>query len=421
MPEPEVDGASAVKHSERGEGRAEASETFLDLLVNPFITASTRPDLIARSHRHRTKLREWCNRLSYRLVLSSASVRLHRDPLWPQSTAAPPAHRPPHRRELVLTALAAAVCEEVGGTTTLQALADEARAMSAAPSVRIVPYDPDNNSPTERRIFRTAVRRLVELGVLVRRTSDESMARRWEEQGTGIGEGYEVDSEALLQFSDPYTVALVFDTAPSNPEEAEHSRLATRGSRMLRTLVENTALLYADLDPADAEYARAQRSWLARIAVEMTGGTVETRDEGMVLRLAEDHPVAQAATFAFPEANAAHWFALTALGRAVPEDPRPDGDGRLTLTDSEVAALMQQLREEYPRALTVEIRKPKGLRSAVERVLTGLGVLRVCDSGSWTLLPTAGRWRSPNTTWEAVAIDGVLLTDEDDEDDPVDR
>ena len=86
---------------------------------------------------------------------------------------------------------------------------------------------------------------------------------------------------------------------------------------MLRTLVEDTALLYADLHPEDAEYARGQRSWLAGHACDMTGGTVEIREEGMLLRLPPDRPASAAATVPFPAATATPWFALKMLEAVV--------------------------------------------------------------------------------------------------------
>jgi len=94
-------------------------------------------------------------------------------------------------------------------------------------------------------------------------------------------------------------------------------RTATRSQRMLRILVEDTALLYADLHADDAEYARGQRSWLAGHASDMTGGTVEIREEGMLLCLPPDRPSSAAATAPFPAATATPWFALKMLEAVV--------------------------------------------------------------------------------------------------------
>ena len=189
------------------------------------------------------------------------------------------------------------------------------RALSAG--TRITAYDPDRRA--ERQAFVRSLGRLTELGILIRRTSDETLLRQWEEEGTGVGAGYELDRDALLQFTDPYTVELALaagqpDVRDSGDDEA--SRLHTRGQRLLRILVEDTALLYADLHPLDADYARAQRSWLTGQAADMTGGVVEVRAEGMLLRLPDDRPTSSAVTPMFPAATAGRWFALKVLDAA---------------------------------------------------------------------------------------------------------
>ncbi len=144
-----------------------------------------------------------------------------------------------------------------------------------------------------RQAFVRSLDRLTGLGILIRRTSDETLLRKWEEDGTGVGAGFEIDRDALLQFTDPYTVQLAFaaddrygetDEATGEAGDMPAARAATRSQRLLRILVEDTGLLYADLHPIDAEYARGQRSWHAGQAADMTGGTVEIRAEGMLLR-----------------------------------------------------------------------------------------------------------------------------------------
>ena len=240
-------------------------------------------------------------------------------------------------------ALTAAACEDTDMTTTVQALSDEVRAISAAPGARVMPYNPDRR--TERQAFLRGVNQLAGLGILLRRTADEELLRQWEEDGTGVGAGFEVDRDALLQFTDPHTVALALRQFKVDNEDDDGdneglrsmpgTRTATRSQRILRTLVEDTALLYADLHPDDAEYARGQRSWLAGHACDMTGGTVEMREEGMLLRLPPDRPASAAATVPFPAATATPWFALKML-EAVVTGRSPDDDGRILLTPDEV-------------------------------------------------------------------------------------
>ncbi|GAA4256398.1 DUF2398 family protein [Dactylosporangium darangshiense] len=388
--------SSTVPDADR---RQDAQTAFVTLLTHPLLTARANPAEMRLLLPHRARLAEWAARLGYRLVVNAGVIRLHRDPAGSQRTAAPPPLDPPPRRDLVLQLIAAAACESTDETVTIQELSDEARALSVSPASRITPYDPDRRA--ERQAFLRALDRLAQLGVLVRRTSDEALLRQWETDGTGVGGGYEVDRDALLQLSDPYTVELALRPATGSAEDAETTRTATRTQRMLRTLVEDTALLYADLVRPDAEYARSQRSWLAAQAVEMTGGTVEIRAEGLLLRLPEDRPSSAAAVPAFPVATAPSWFALKALEAAIYRGQAPDDDGRIHLPASKIDRLVIDLYQQHHAALTEALAgSPDRLRSVVEDQLGGLGLIRPESDGSWLVLPTAGRFRDPVATWQ---------------------
>lgn len=391
--------------------RAEAQETFVALLTTPFVSARVASARFAAVLQHRAQLTQWSGRLAYRLVIAGSVARLHRDPAGPQRTAAPATGAPPSRRALTLVALTAAACEDADMTTTVQALSDEVRAISAGPGARVMPYNPDRR--TERQAFLRGVNQLAGLGILLRRTTDEALLRQWEEDGTGVGAGFEVDRDALLQFTDPHTVALAL-RQPEVDEDGEDSsdgqqstpgmRTTTRSQRMLRTLVEDTALLYADLHPEDAEYARGQRSWLAGHASDMTGGTVEIREEGMLLRLPPDRPASAAATVPFPAATATPWFALKML-EAVVTGRSPDDDGRIPLTPDEVETAAERVYTGNFGALTNELKKsPLVMLAAVEPVLIEAGLIRVSDA-AWTVLPVTGRYRDPKAVWEPTLED----------------
>lgn len=384
--------------------RAEAQATFVGVITTPLVTAGTDPVLFGRVLRHRARIGEWLGKLGYRLVLTGTVARLHRDPAGPQATAAPPPWDAPARRDLVLLALAAAACEETDTTTTVQELSDEVRVLSVAPDARITPYDPDRRA--ERQTFVRALGRLVDLGILIRRTSDEALLRQWEEDGTGVGAGYEADRDALLQFTDPYTVELAFDSPGQAGEDdgEDTARIATRGQRMLRMLVEDTALVFADLHPLDADYARSQRSWLAGQCAEMTGGTVEMRAEGMLLRLPDDAEYSARAIPVFPAANAPSWFALKILEAAL-WAAAPDENGQVHLRNEQVDAIAVRAYADHRRALTKALAdSPDRLRAAAEHILGGLGLIRVSDAG-WTVLPVAGRYREARAVWEPARID----------------
>jgi uncharacterized protein (TIGR02678 family) len=384
--------------------QADAQDTLVGLLASPLVSARLHPARFGAILRHRSQLTEWASRLGYRLVISGTVARLHRDPVGPQRTAAPPAWDPPSRRTLVLVALIAAACEGSDATTTVQALSDEVRALSVSPGARITPYDPDRRA--ERQAFVRGLGQLTGLGILLSRTSDETMLRRWEEDGSGVGAGYEIDRDALLQFTDPYTVELAFRAGDgtSDDDGRDGTRAATRSQRLLRTLVEDTALLYAELHPVDAEYARGQRSWLARRAIEMTGGVVEIREEGLLLRLPEDRPASAAATVAFPVATAPSWFALKMLDAAT-NGRTPDAAGTLVLTGTEVETTAERVYVDNHAALTIALKEsPARMLAVVEQILAGAGLIRV-TGGGWKILPVAARYRDPQAVWEPTLED----------------
>lgn len=384
--------------------RADAQDTFVGLLTAPLVSARMDAARFRAVIRHRAQLSEWCARLGYRLVITGAVARLHRDPSGPQRTAAPPAWDPPPRRVLVLAALIAAACESTDVTTTVQILSDEVRALSASPGARVTPYNPDRRP--ERQAFIRGLDQLTALGMLLRRTSDEALLRQWEEEGTGVGGGFEIDQDALLQFTDPHTVGLALQPpSGDSPDDGDTpARMATRAQRLLRILVEDTALLYADLHPLDAEYARGQRSWLADRAADMTGGTVEMRAEGMMLRLPQDRPASATATVQFPAATAAPWFALKMLDAAT-SGRKPDESGRIALGGAEVEAAATRVYQDNYGALTKVMKESPGrMLSIAQEVLLGAGLIRQANSG-WVVLPVAARYRDPKAVWEPALDD----------------
>jgi uncharacterized protein (TIGR02678 family) len=390
----------------RDSARAQAQEAFVGLLGTPLLAARIQPTLFAGVLRHCAAVSDWAARLGYRLVIAGNVARLHRDPAGPARTAAPPPWDPPARRDLVLLALAAAACEDTDASTTVQELSDEVRALSAGS--RVAAYDPDRRA--ERQAFVRALDRLAGLGILIRRTTDDALLRQWEEEGTGVGAGFEVDRDALLQFTDPYTVELALAPGqqhagdPGAGGDDESPRLHTRSQRMLRVLVEDTALLYADLHPLDAEYARGQRCWLAGQAADMTGGIVEIRVEGMLLRLPEDRLTTSTLTPMFPAATAGRWFALKVLDASAAEGS-PDESGRIALSSAQVDGVTERVYVGNFGALTKELKEsPARLRSVVERILAGLGLIRTNGDG-WIILPVAGRYRDPTAVWEPALED----------------
>jgi Protein of unknown function (DUF2398) len=146
-----------------------------------------------------------------------------------------------------------------------------------------------------------------------------------------------------------------------------------------------TPLLAARTNPALFAAVLRQRSWLAGQAIDVTGGIVEIREEGMLLRLPEDRLTTSDVTAAFPAATAAPWLALKILDAATAEGV-PDDNGRITLTGEQVDALAARVYMDNFRALTKALKEsPARLRAAVQPILTGLGLIR-------PLMPAGGGW-----------------------------
>ncbi len=368
----------------------EAQEAFLGLLARPMITPATDPVLHRRVLRHSRAVTESAGRLGYRVQRVGRTVRLIRVPIAGAVTAPPRPAGAPDRRVLALTCCLAACCEEIAGPVTLQRLSDLVRDLSSTPGVRIAAYDPDDRP--QRKLLRDAAALLQRWGVLRRRTSDEQLLDEWTERGNGPGAGYDVDRDALLMMTSPDVLAATLTPEPDGAEQ----RAATRTVRQLRALAETPAVLYADLDPADAEALRAARGQRAGDLARMTGGQVEARAEGLVLVLTGEEAPDTVADW--PRARAADWVALLMADGAGQHGTRA-ADGTVTLTDAQVEDVVADLvewRGEYLNKAQREV--PGALRAGAEAQLTELGLLRVGADLSWTLLPVAGRYRAPGVT-----------------------
>lgn len=369
----------------------ESQSAFVGLLTTPIVTASSNPELHRLVRRHQRVLSTWATKCGYRLITVGEAARLHRTPIN-GSVTVPDRSTPPSRRQLVLTLAAAAACEEAESTTTVQAVSDAVRDITAVSHIPVGPYDPDLRH--ERLALVRALERLETYGVLRRRTYDEQLLKTWEDGHQGVGRGYEIDRYALLQLVDPATVASVFAT-PS-----DHVVVSESHQRVLRILVETQALLYAELTPDDAEWARTKRAKLVEDAVRMTGGIVESRSEGIVLTLRPERSTSPAATVDWPRPTTAAWVALlladSAMKRGQDEGLIGD-DGVCRISSAEVDHLAHDLHHERRRHLTKDLADNPGLlRSSAEETLRDVGTLRITAQGDWHLRPTAARYRNPN-------------------------
>lgn len=359
----------------------ERQTAFTGLLAHPLVTPWTQPSLYALVHRHEHAINLWCARLGYRLVRIDQCFRLRRPAIAGRSAV--PRGAPLARRPLVFALLVAAVLEDYRqDSVTLQEISDDMRHFTAAN--RFHAYDPEKRS--HRVAMLTAVRLLVEHGVLDQRTFRGELLETWERSGEGIGAGYRIHRDALVVLVDTRDVHLAL--AADEPTDD------ARGQRLLRELVETQALRPHGLTEAEASYLTSQRRRLVDQAEEMTGGTVEVRSDAWVLVLPSDQGLDPALTVDFPQVTAADWVALALLdatGRAA----SPQSDGRRHCPSATVDQLATELHREHAPRLTVALRESvDAVRQAAELQLGTAGLLTVEESGDWLLQPEAGRYRS---------------------------
>lgn len=363
---------------------------LLGLLARPLVTASTDRRLYRLVCRRRQQVGDNARRVGYRVQQVGQAVRLFRVPVSGAVTFPPRPADAPSRRLLSMVCRLAACCEDVAGTVTLQQLSDAVRDLGAAPGVTLTEYDPEQQA--QRRQLRDAARLLEHWGVLKLRTSDDRLLEEWTENGSGPGAGYEVDRDALLLMTSPDVFALAMSPEPPSDEQVA----ATRTMRQLRALLETPAVLYADLDRADADALRQARGFRASDLAQMTGGTLEARTEGLVLVLTDDERPDTVVDW--PRARAADWVALLMADIAGRDGMRrPDGTIYLACDEvDDVAADLIQWRGDYMSRPQKTI--PGTVRADAESRLTELGLLCIGADRSWTLSPIAGRYRDPDIT-----------------------
>lgn len=431
---------------------ADRQRAFVGLLACPLVTPWSNETLYLLVHRHFHALQTWCQRVDYRLMHVEQSYRLRRMPLAPTPPAPPtapdtppanpalgvtipPQPETPTRGQLLLRLYTAACLDgQNRSSVTLQDLSNEVRNSAAARHGWH--YNPE--SRLQRKMFIDAVEWLVAFGVLEERTSSE-MLLNWENTGEGIGGGYLVHHDALMLLLDTEDITLALgsgsgspgsvpsgfpvhevpaeDAAESNgelteipkPEPAEPNAAETlpetanwdttrdtRGTRLLRMLLEQQAIEVASLPEADREYLFGpQRSRLVAQAEEMTGGTVEAHSDLVVLSLHADLGVPEDVLLQFPQSTTLDWAALAFIGILAANH------GQDSIPREAVATHGKALYDLVKGQLTKKLKESPGvLTSQVGNRLEALGLVRR-DKDSWQLTGLAARYRDAQLLAEA--------------------
>jgi uncharacterized protein (TIGR02678 family) len=313
------------------------------LLASPFLADdSADPETFALVRRHDRWLKIWFGeQMGYRLVVDTELARLHKRP-------APGARRralltrsgaPFSPRHYALGCLVLAALERMEIQTTLSDLAAQVKVLAGSEEgVR----DFDLDRYAERLAFVEAVRWLVDLSVLRLADGDESSFV--EGRGDAL---YDVHGRRLTQLlAAPVPPALAAgpeelaaETYPAT-EEGANRRLR---HRLMRRLVEEPVLYFADLEPAELAYLTSQRHYLSRQVAEATGMVVEVRKEG----LAAIDPEERLSDLAFPSSGTVSHAALL-LGEELAARARRDG-GLEAIPRRDLASLLEDLLVRYGR------------------------------------------------------------------------
>lgn len=367
---------------------AEVQRTFAGLLARPLVTPESAPDLhrsITANHR---EVAGAAAQLGYRLTRVGRVHRLVRQPLAGTVTTPPAPLDAPPRRVLALVCVLAAACEDTNGSVTLAKLSDLVAAITAADTSTTSAYEPLRL--THRRDLLTAARQLEHWGVLRRRQLDDTLVEEWAGGGTGIGAGYDVDRDALLLLAAPDILGDVLHPPEVDPSEVT----STVVLRALRGLVETPAVLYSELDPIEAETLRTTRGLRATTVRNLLGGSIEARSEGLVLIQPSEPPCP--ITVDWPRSETGAWVALLMADIAGTIGTRQD-DGTVVLTNEQVEHCARTVHGQRLTYLTKKLQEdPAAVRSAAERELLHLALVRTTPEGGWALSPVAARYRNPD-------------------------
>lgn len=290
---------NALEQQEREDRR----RALRALLAQPLILPEMPAFPLVR--RHAAWLSEWLARYprwAFQVTPELARVRKTAgDPTDGTRPARDPKSGTPFsRRRYVLLCLLLAVLERSDRQTTLGRLVERLLAeLAEAPGLG--PFALDNRD--DRRDLVQVIRLLLELGVLRRVVGDED-AFVDDRSRDALYDVFHRRGATLLDVRVP--PSLVADVAPEHrvaavtavatPDTAEARNLALR-TRLIRRLLDDPVLYYADLDSDERAYFAKQRPHIVGPLVEATGLVEEARAEGIALV----DPDAELSDVALPE------------------------------------------------------------------------------------------------------------------------
>lgn len=386
------------------------------LLRRPLLRADG-PDggLLPLIYRHRTALHDlFATLLGYRLVVERRFARLHKAGPGTDPTRGEPDLNP---RGYTYLALTMAALIGVGKQVLLSRLVNDIRAAAGEAGIDM----PDDRE--DRRALTAALRHLVGLGVIA---ETEGSVATW--SGEQPAEALiTVDTDLLGQLlTGPVAeadspAALIELAAQPGPRGVEHA--------VRRRLVEDPVVLYADLDPAEADWLKRRQRAESVLLERCFGLYTETRLEGIAITDPEEYLT----DVTFPGPGTVARIALLALPELLAFEPDPEQvelfddeqpprpDGRTPATSARLRAVCAELVENHPNAWSRQVTEDVDhLVAEVTVLLRRLGLLTGDGAGGWLISPAAHRWlpqsdASPGREQPAPAIEpdpGWSLFDE---------
>lgn len=354
--------------------RQECRRAARALLMHPLLTPELPdPSFLPLVRRHAKPLTEWFGEhLGYRLVVEAELARLYKvPPPFPRDRrpATPTGHACSPRHYSLLCLLLAAL-DGVESQTTLTRLAEKVKLETLAdPELQVLDLD----DRRDRRVFVEAVRLAAERGCLEFRDGDE------EGYVTGVGDAlYDVFPSRLTHL----LVARIPPAGASGPDDlvtdaypdTDDGRRRRIRHRLMRQLCEEPVLYHDDLSPAEFDYLRSQRAFLARQTREMLGLEFEARAEGVACI----DPDGDLTDLPFPGSGTYPHGALL-LAEALAARVRASGDARVA--HDEISHIVAGLVERFGRYWRAEVRDgDAGIGRMTAACLGRLGDLGLIES-----------------------------------------
>jgi uncharacterized protein (TIGR02678 family) len=370
------------------------------LLAEPFVAAESSEYRLVRRHEHDLR-RTALDVFGYQLETTSSAARLLgtptpsglRRPLRVQPASVTGRARPRDEwpelsdRGSVVLFLTLAALERGGAQTAIAALAREVERAAADVDP---PIEVDFRRRPERVAFADGLDLLCAWGVLEHTAgSRESFTRHVQDEDEAL---LTVDRRRLaLLVADPPRALAARTVAELTEERGRYSptpegERRARFHRLARRLVEDPALVLADLDEEDRGYLLSQRARVEDAVARATGMAVERRAEGTAV-IVDDRRLTD---IPFPTNSTTKQIALLLCDRLATGAP---------LSEAELRDRVRELLDTHRAHWGRDPQDPEQVRTsaaAVLAVLSELGLVRVEPPGTVVPRPPVARFREPD-------------------------